>query len=185
LRLAVEAELEHPRPDPSSALREVLTETDRLAETIDDLLLLARGTTDRGPVDLQAVARSAEHRWHGAFAAVGRPIRVDTQYVTDSAAHASSAALAQILDVLLDNALQHGAGVVTISVRAAGEDGAVLAVGDEGPGVSQDDDAIFTSGARNGHGFGLPLAAALAHAEGARLRVARRGPGAVFELTLR
>jgi signal transduction histidine kinase len=168
------------------ALHEVLTEADRLERTINDLLLLARGAAVRGPVDLGEVARAAEHRWHGAFAAVARPIRVSVQDVTTSSAHASSTALAQILDVLLDNALQHGSGVVTISVRcSAVEGGAVIAVADEGPGISGDGDDVFSGGAEGGHGFGLPLAAALAHAEGARLRLAHSGPHPVFELTLR
>ena len=107
------------------------------------------------------------------------------QDVTTSSAHASSTALAQILDVLLDNALQHGSGVVAISVRSAVEGGAVIAVADEGPGISTDSDDVFSAGAEGGHGFGLPLAAALAHAEGARLRLAHSGPHPMFELTLR
>jgi signal transduction histidine kinase len=185
LRLAVEAELARPRPDPSTALHEVLTEADRLERTINDLLLLARGTEERGPVDLGDVARAAEYRWHGAFAAVARPIRVSVQNEPTSRAHASSTALAQILDVLLDNALQHGSGVVTISVRSAIEGGAVIAVADEGHGIRGDGDDVFSGGAEGGHGFGLPLAAALAHAEGARLRLAHSGPHPMFELTLR
>lgn len=185
LRLAVEAELARPRPDPSTALHEVLTEADRLERTITDLLLLARGTAERGPVDLDAVARAAEHRWHGAFAAVARPIRVNSQNEATLSAHASSTALAQILDVLLDNALQHGSGVVTVSVRSAVEGGAVIAVADEGPGITGDPDAVFTAGTEGGHGFGLPLAGALAHAEGARLRLGHPGPNPIFELTLR
>lgn len=185
LRLAVEAELAHPRADPSRALHEVLNETDRLERTIDDLLRLARGSVERGPVDLEAVARAAEHRWHGTFASAGRPIRVRSQNEAKSAAHVSSTALAQILDVLLDNALQHGAGVVTISVRSAGEDGAVIAVADEGAGITGDREAVFAASVQDGHGFGLPLATALADAEGARLRLVRSGPKPVFELTLR
>ncbi|HEV7523992.1 MAG TPA: HAMP domain-containing sensor histidine kinase [Acidimicrobiia bacterium] len=185
LRLAVEAELARPRADPSMALEEVLAETDRLEGTINDLLLLARGTAERGPVDPDAVARSAERRWHGGFASVGRPIRVRSQGDAGSIVQASRSALDQILDVLLDNALQHGAGVVTIFVRSAGEGGVVIAVDDEGAGITGNADAVFTTTAQGGHGFGLPLAAALAHAEGARLRLAHAGPHPVFELTLR
>ena len=69
LRLAVETELEQPRPDPRTALHEVLHETDRLERTIDDLLLLARGTAERGLVDLGTVVEAAGERWQGRLAA--------------------------------------------------------------------------------------------------------------------
>jgi signal transduction histidine kinase len=184
LRLAVEAELEQPRPDSRTALREVLTETDRLEQTITDLLLLARGSAERGPTDLQVIVQDASDRWHGLFAAAGRPLRVRTPPQRPLEAHASSAALGQILDVLLDNALKHGAGGVQLELRAGTGGGAYIAVEDEGAGVQGDPGAVFSTAARGGHGLGLPLAAALANAEGARLRLARPGPGPVFELAL-
>ena len=185
LRLAVEAELAKPRSDPRTALHEILTEADRLEQTIIGLLLLARGTVERGPIDLEAVARAAQERWHAPFAAVGRPLRLRAQHKAISDAHASTTALGQILDVLLGNALQHGAGVVTIAVRSGTEGGAIIAVEDEGPGILTDTQSIFSGVAHSGHGFGLPLAAALAHAEGARVRLANRGPHPIFELALR
>jgi len=89
------------------------------------------------------------------------------------------------LDVLLDNALQHGQGVVQLSLRPGVGGGAVISVEDDGPGVSGDAASIFSASARGGHGLGLPLAAALADAEGARLRLAQRRPGSVFELAVR
>ena len=184
LRLAVETELERPRPDPNIALHEVLVEADRLEQTIDDLLLLARGTADRGPTDLRAVVESARDRWNGIFVAAGRPLRVPAAPEQALEAHASTAALGQILDVLLDNALKHGAGTVQVVLRPGSGGGAVIAVEDEGAGVEGDPDGVFSTAARGGHGLGLPLAAALATAEGARLRLARNGPGAVFELAL-
>jgi signal transduction histidine kinase len=188
LRLAVEAELEQPRPDPQAALHEVLTEADRLEQTIKDLLLLSRGSAERGPIDLQVVVHAAHDRWYRLFAAAGRPLRVrpPTGQSTEQPleAHASSAALGQILDVLLDNALKHGAGAVQLILRAGTGGGAVIAVEDEGDGVAGDPNAVFSTAASGGHGFGLPLAAALANAEGARLRLARSGPAPVFELAL-
>ena len=185
LRLAVEAELAQPRSDPTMALEEVLNETDRLEETIEDLLLLARGSAEPGPADLQAVVRDANDRWHGRYAAVGRPLRVHTVRDAHLEAHASTAALGQILDVLLDNALRHGRGVVQLSLRPGVGGGAVISVEDDGPGVSGDAASVFSTSAQGGHGLGLPLAAALANAEGARLRLARGGPGPVFELAVR
>jgi signal transduction histidine kinase len=185
LRLAVESELAQPRPDSGTALHEVLEETDRLERTIDDLLLLARGTAERGPTDLREVVRSADERWHGLLAAAGRPLRVRMSHDQPLEAHASTAALGQILDVVLDNALKHGAGVVQLVLRPGSGGGAVIAVEDEGPGIQGDPSAVFSTSSRGGHGFGLPLAAALADAEGARLRLARSAPRPLFELALR
>jgi signal transduction histidine kinase len=184
LRLAVEAELQQPRPDPGIALREVLGETDRLERTINDLLMLSRGTAERGPTDLHVIVCDAKDRWHGLFADAGRPLRVRTPSEQPVEAHASTAALGQILDVLLDNALKHGAGAVQLELRAGTGGGAVIAVEDEGPGVPGDSNAVFSTAASGGHGLGLPLAAALADAEGARLRLTRSGPCPRFELAL-
>jgi signal transduction histidine kinase len=184
LRLAVEAELEQPRADPNTTLHEVLVETDRLEQTITDLLLLSRGSADRGPIDLDVVVQAADDRWRGPFAAAGRPLRVGIAPDDRLEAHASSAALGQILDVLLDNALKHGTGAVQLILRPGTGGGAVIAVEDEGAGVQGDPNAVFSTAARGGHGLGLPLAAALANAEGARLRLARTGPGPIFELAL-
>ena len=185
LRLAVEAELARPRADPSVALEEVLKETDRLEETIDDLLLLARGTAERGAADLQAVVRDASDRWHGRYVAVGRELEVRAVSDAHLEAHASTAALGQILDVLLDNALRHGRGTVQLSLRPGVGGGAVISVTDHGPGVAGNAASVFSTNGRGGHGLGLPLAAALADAEGARLRLAHQGPGPVFELAVR
>ena len=183
LRLAVETELETGRDDHTVVLYEVLTEADRLDQTITDLLTLARGSVDRGPVDLAGVVRAAEDRWHGRLAAVDRPLRTTIDAELGSA-HGSAAAIGQILDVLLDNALRHGAGVVTISARPVAGPGAVVGVADEGPGVD-DAASIFDASTRSGHGYGLSLAATLAAAEGARLRLAATGPDPVFEIFLR
>ena len=185
LRLVVEAELEDPRPDSNTALREVLGQADRLEQTINDLLKLARGTAERGPTDLYSIVTAAENRWHSLFEAAGRQLRIRAGDDRGPEAHVSAAALSQIVDVLVDNALTHGSGTVQLALRAGSGGGAVITVEDEGPGVIGDPNRIFFSAARGGHGLGLPLAAALANAEGARLRLACPGPSPVFELTLR
>jgi hypothetical protein len=49
-------ELAKPRPDPTTTLHEVIKEADRLEETINDLLLLARGAAGAG--NFASAARS-------------------------------------------------------------------------------------------------------------------------------
>jgi signal transduction histidine kinase len=93
--------------------------------------------------------------------------------------------VAEILDVLVGNAQRHGRGNVTITVRAL-DPYVAIEVADEGHGFDGDPEAAFArrSSAGDRHGIGLSLARSLAHAEGGRLVVARRGPGPVVSLTL-
>ena len=99
-------------------------------------------------------------------------------------ARASGAAVRQVLAVLLDNAVIHGRGTVTVTVREAA--GAVAVdVADEGPGVPDPEGVLFARQAdrRDGHGIGLALARRLVEAEQGRLTLTRVSP-AVFTLLL-
>jgi signal transduction histidine kinase len=97
----------------------------------------------------------------------------------------SEAAVRQILDVLLSNAVEHGTGTVTIAERAAGG-GVVLEVSDEGAGVADPVEKIFQrrTDPGVGKGIGLALARSLADAEGGRLLLASPGPRPTFRLLL-
>ncbi len=186
LRLAIEAELAQPRPDAGTALTELLAEVDRLEATIRELLALSHGTAGRGPMEPAAVSYAAVDRWRERYSAAHRSLRAQVLDRVDAPAtvNGSSAAVSQILDVLLDNALLHGAGTVTVVVRAGSGGGVVVAVEDEGPGIATDLDTLVASSPTGGHGYGLQLAIALAHAEGGELRFARRAGRPSFELTL-
>jgi signal transduction histidine kinase len=84
--------------------------------------------------------------------------------------------------VLLANALAHGAGAVTVEARRAGA-WAFVDVADEGAGFA-DPQRAFERRSGDGHGIGLALARALAHAEGGRLSITRAGPEPVLTLAL-
>jgi signal transduction histidine kinase len=121
------------------------------------------------------------------LAASGRRLRVDVSPAVPVTT-AAAAAVRQVLAVLLDNAVRHGAGTVTVTVRDAG--GALaLDVADEGPGIDVDaprpprPPAGSGPGPGAGHGIGLALARELAEAEGGRLRLSRPSPP-VFSLLL-
>ena len=176
LRLGLETALDAPGQDLEAAVRSAIGSTDQLMSTIDDLLALARDTK-RGtePLPLAPLLTQLREQWHGLLAATGRRLVVTVPTGAPPAA-ASSAAVRQVLAVLLDNAAGHGEGTVTVSVRESGD---VLAIDvtDEGPGL-RDADALFVRRApgAGGHGIGLALARSLAEAEGGRLVLTRAAP---------
>lgn len=177
LRLQLEAALDDPASDPRQAIRDALLTTDRLERTITDLLALARDTPTTGePLDLQALLHDTQGRWHGPLAAEGRPIHT-TIAPSPGTSCASPAAVNQILDVLIDNALHHGAGEVRLTVRHA-INALAINVSNDGPAITTDPRLLFqrrTSSAAS-HGIGLALAQTLAQAEGGRLTLTATTP---------
>ncbi|MDT3445492.1 MULTISPECIES: ATP-binding protein [unclassified Pseudofrankia] len=96
----------------------------------------------------------------------------------------------QVLHNLVDNALRHGAGTVTVVVRGA-ETGAEVSVADEGEGVPEANASrVFTKFWRgasrgNGTGLGLYIAKALIEAHGGTITVGRApSGGAEFRFAL-
>jgi heavy metal sensor kinase len=144
-----------------SAIESAAEATDRLSRIADDLLLLARA--ERGglrlktePVDVMDVLEDVAGRFRTdrkISVAPGEPLVVPADRLR----------LEQALTNLVDNALRHGEGAVTMS--ALRENGtAELHVVDEGPGFGDDflPQAFerFTRGdeGREGDGSGLGLA---------------------------
>jgi len=155
--LAVELEV------PSGSLAAADAELDRLEATIDELLALADAGARPDVVDLRALTRERLQGWRTLADAAARAVRMTRTAVP--LVRARPAAVGQALQVLLDNALVHGRGDVTIwlePVRRGDRTWVRLCVGDEGPGPSSDD-------LMSGEGRGLPLARSLIEAEGGRL----------------
>jgi signal transduction histidine kinase len=170
LRLGLESALENDG-DLHLAAREAIASADRLSDTVDDVLALARGVPEQGQLlDVAALLAGVQDRWQAPLAAAGRElVVVELPHPRTSA---SAPAVRQILEVLLDNALRHGRGRVTVTARDGG--GAVaLDVADEGvlpPGgslvPSPVEEATTPPG---GHRLGLRMAASLAEGVGGRL----------------
>ena len=176
LRLGLETSLDPPGQDLEAAIRTAIDSTDRLEQTVDDLLALARETTPHpGPLPLHDVIAELRENWSGVLAAHGRRLRVDAEPGLPAAA-GSAAAVRQVLSVLLDNSHRHGCGEVTLRVREATNSVAVDVI-DEGHDIA-DVDRLFVRRAVGaaGHGIGLALARSLAEAEGGRLLLTSSDP---------
>jgi len=161
---------------------EALRDVDRLEQTIDDLLALARDSERaRERHALTTLLRDAAARWEPRLASAGRRLTFDVEAQLPWV-EASRGAIRQILDVLLDNALTHGDGDVALSGSRVGQ-GAVVSVADHGH-TTVDGEVIFIrrSLTASGSGIGLALARRLAEAEDLRLLLADPGPGVAFHL---
>lgn len=185
-RLTLESAALGPGPAaPVDAVTTALEQLDRLEQTIDDLLTAGRGGSAGESCAVAAEVADLARRWrplveHRRRRVLRVAIERDLPDVV-----VSSAAVRQVLDVLLDNAVRHGRGTVSVTARdLAGS--VALDVRDEG-GVPADAVAgIFERGhsTTGGTGIGLALARDLAEAEGARLLLTTAGPPTTFTVVL-
>ena len=169
-------------PAVQAEAEEALAQVERLNRVITSFLARARG--DAAPpeaVDLSALVADCCSPYARLLRRVDR--RLNTAITPGLSVCVRSDHVLAALGCLLDNALVHGAGTVSVSTRRHERTVDVL-VTDDGPGVPADlRDSIFErliSGARSS-GIGLGLARALATAEGGTLRLE---PPATFVLTL-
>jgi signal transduction histidine kinase len=176
LRLGLEVALEDPDQDLAEAVTAAIAGTDRLQTTIEDLLALARDTARRAePLALDTLLDELDQAWRSRLAEHGRDLSTVRPRVPASGA--STAAVRQILAVLMDNAATHGAGTVSVTVREA-ETAIAIDVADGGPEITIPSGVLFArrASAGGGHGIGLALARRLAEAEGGRLRLSSPSP---------
>ncbi|TQL67267.1 signal transduction histidine kinase [Nocardioides albertanoniae] len=162
---------------------------------LERLVRAQRGGADTAPVDAGVVdVDMVLHNLALAHEAGGTTV-VHTP--STALAAGSSDAVAEILNVLIDNAAKHGSGAVEVAVRHASETSGpmvVIEVSDDGSGVAPEvHDRIFEWGVRGpdsgGQGIGLNVAHKLAARMGGSLRLAVRArttfvvtlPSAVIE----
>jgi signal transduction histidine kinase len=183
LMVGLESALERPGADPRSALRDALARSEHLSAIVEDLVSLARQPGFVAiPVDTGALLEDIRAQWDAPLASRGRRLAAAAAAPHPPRCLAPPAAVRQILDVLISNALWHGDGTVTIEACEAGPV-VVIDVSDEGPGLPDGLPAGLAERA-DGHGRGLPLAQSLATAAGGRLDLRRAAPYPVFRLSL-
>jgi two-component system OmpR family sensor kinase len=168
-----------------AALRSAAEEVDRLSQLAEDLLVIARSDQGRlpialEPVDLSVLLERVRKRFEDRARERGREIVVAA--TPGLRAELDGLRIEQALGNLVENALRHGAGEVSLSAR--GDDGsAVLEVSDHGPGFPHGfereafDRFTRAGDGRTGGGAGLGLAIvqAIATAHGGSVAVAASG----------
>jgi len=176
------------QPDEEEVAEEAaaaLEQAERLSGVLDDLLAAATAARarDAEPLDVSAALGETAAEWREPLRSQGRSLR---QKVPDGLlARATPARLREAIGVLLDNAMRHGKGTVTLAARDGGGT-VIVEVGDAGPGVpDQLVPHVFERGfsAAGSTGVGLALARALVEADGGRLELSKARP-ALFEIYL-
>ena len=187
LRTELELALRHPRShaELEQALRSAAEDADRLSELAADLLLIARSDQRTLPVQPERLSSSAvfagvADRFAVRAQELGRSIDVDA--AGDVQFDADPRRIEQALANLVENALVHGAGTVSLTARRV--DGQVeLHIRDEGTGFppgfaarafdrfSRADEAR----PRSGSGLGLAIVRTIAVAHGGSAAVSDDG----------
>jgi signal transduction histidine kinase len=188
LQLRLEPLTMHPDQEVADESKAAQEQADRLADALNELLAAARAASEVStqPVELPSALPEVSEEWRALLRAEGRNLRIR---VGDGLmARATPGRLREVIGVLLDNALRHGGGTVTLSARRGDAEGTVVVeVSDAGSGVPDElAPHVFERGFSGGGstGVGLALARALVEADGGRLELSSRQP-AVFSLFLK
>jgi two-component system sensor histidine kinase CiaH len=187
---------EQPIGANSDVLVSMRQEADRMRGLVEALLTLARA--DAGAAQLQLAEADIDALVHDVVDSF-RPV-AEARGITVGLAetHAGSAVvdaerIAELLRILVDNAIRHGGPAVHVTLASRRLPGQVeLEVADDGPGIPAAERARvferFRRGdeSRTGNGFGLGLAIAgwIASAHGGRLTLDDNRPGLRVRLTL-
>jgi PAS domain S-box-containing protein len=177
-------------------LHTVNADADRVTRLITELLDVSRIDAGRLEIKKQVVDLASAVR----KAVAGRVASGDDddRYVVHAHGDlpetwADPDKLQQVVGNLLENAIRHGEGTVTVAVRPVevdGEPGAEISVADEGVGIPDETAArVFTrfwrDSKRGGTGLGLYIVKGLVEAHGGSVGVDRApGGGALFRVLL-
>jgi signal transduction histidine kinase len=170
-----------------------IRETDRLARTVEELLLLSQtGERDARTesIDLAALVREAGERWNPLAASSDHVLNVDAAAASELEVEASRGDLGRVLDALLENAIVYSPAGSPVELVL---DADRISVRDHGPGIGDEDgEELFTrfyrgsagTGQTGGTGLGLAIARELARRWGADVTLENApGGGALATIT--
>ena len=166
-------------------------EIDRLAATVDRLLVMARTLEEGGftEIELHAATGRAVERWKERAATHRSTLSVGGEPVV---AQTTTTAVAQILDNRLETAVTYAPGAIELQTGTA-ERRAFMAVRDHGPGIPSEEQTKVTerfyrgkAAPSGGSGLGLAIAGDLAQRWGGALSVqSADGGGTRIEVRFR
>ena len=175
----------------AAALKTIISISDELTALVDDLFLIARemaGVLDfrQDQIDLNhAVSLGVEQ----VSSLLGRKEAVISLQLDQASPHilGNMTRVAQLVRILISNALEHTQHAVSIQVKTTLQDGhIVLSVADNGPGIAQKDwPHIFDRFVKGSHqthgpsgtGLGLAIAKSIVVAHGATICVGHSNSG--------
>jgi signal transduction histidine kinase len=200
IRTNVDVALAEPNADPED-LRHTMTvvkrASDRMARLVDDLLALARRQEpilEHEPVDLGAAIAEASDDF--VVPAAAREIVLDRAIAPGVTVIGDRDALKRAVANLLENAVRLAPGGSRIRLATGSEgDRAWIAVADEGPGISPEDQAhVFDrfwradrgrARADGGTGLGLAIVRQIVESHGGQVRLQSKvGVGSSFVIWL-
>ncbi len=188
--------LDEDEPDPAAreefvrTMREQIARLTKLTADLLDLSKLDAGALEleATPVDLNEIASRVASEFWPASERRGSPIEIQDSGRAEALADADR--VAQIMRILLDNALTHTPEGTSISITAQRQDGtASLVVKDDGPGVDPHElervfDRFYTGDRVNGTGLGLAIAHELSVRMGGELDLSSHNGMTEFTLRL-
>ncbi|RZS39119.1 signal transduction histidine kinase [Herbihabitans rhizosphaerae] len=194
LRLRIDALAAQVEQGGRGTYDSVVTELERLEHLLDGLLALASaestatelaaGAGEALSCDALVVLNERADAWLAAARRTGTRLSI-VDSTTAIPVSCGDSELAQVIDVLLDNAIKYAAGgTVTASVRLDGNHG-VIEIVDDGPGVDAADLPRITQRfwrspsqrTKPGSGLGLAIADSLVTTRGGTLSIRRRTSG--------
>lgn len=191
LRLRLENLERDVREGGRGDLEGAVHEVDRLGTLVESLLGLARSGASAAPaerVDLNALVRERLEAWSAL--AEERGVRLAEDLDGTLAAHAAEERVRQVLDNLLENAVEASGvdGNVTVLTRMDGP-WLELRIRDDGPGLPEEQrrrafDRFWRGRQGEGSGLGLAIARSLVEADGGEVELAE-APGGGLDAIVR
>ncbi len=203
LRARAEAALRSESPrEHSAALQQTITESEKLLQTFNALLSIARAEAgQRGEgfeaIDVADVLRDVAELYEPLIEDAGGSLKLSDLPVID--VHGDRQLLSQAFSNVIDNAMKYGATAggeaVHIAIEVAIDNGkAVIAISDAGVGIASENRErvlqrfvrLDESRSKPGNGLGLSLVASVLRMHGGNLELEDAGPGlkAVLRLPL-
>lgn len=200
IKAMVEAALRSEKPDDyRAALERTVDESDRLLQTFNALLSIARAEAGQArsglePADAGLIIADVAELYEPMAEEQGGSLKIETE--PGLTVRADRQLLAQALSNLIDNALKYGGHEdrgADITVKGAvSNNQVVISVGDHGIGIAAEDRGrvterfvrLDTSRARPGNGLGLSLVSGVMKLHEGSLVLEDNNPGLLAKLVL-